>query len=86
MGLWVMAGSHVSQQLTDGFVADWFVAGFPNGRSLARRLVDVELWHPVEGGWMFHEWDLMNPTRTQVESDRERHRKRMQEWRDAQGS
>ena len=31
-------------------------------------LVEVGLWHPVDGGWQFHDWAQSNPTRTQVEA------------------
>jgi hypothetical protein len=39
MGLWTVAGSWSSQQLTEGFVPDWFVATWPQGKKLAAQLV-----------------------------------------------
>lgn len=77
MGLWVMAGSLVAQQLSDGAVPEWFVRSWPDGDVLAKRLVDAELWHsaghdcskcpqPGDNEWMFHEWTKINPTRERV--------------------
>jgi hypothetical protein len=81
MGLWVMAGSWSSQQLTDGHVPEWFVAGFRYGPRDAAALVTTGLWTPAPGGWQFHEWDQSNPTRAQVEARRESDRKRKSPWR-----
>lgn len=81
MGLWTLAGSWASQQLTDGHVPEWFVADLKASRHAAK-LVEVGLWHPSpEGGWVFHEWAEMNPTRAEVEEKREAARKRMRDLR-----
>jgi hypothetical protein len=76
MGLWVMAGSWSSAYLTDGFVPVEFVKDHRYGLRDAETLVEVGLWHPVDGGWLFHEWDQSNPTRAQVEAKREADRLR----------
>lgn len=77
IGLWVRAGSFCSQQLTDGFVPDHMIASLGTVGQ-AERLVDVRLWHRVEGGYAFHEWsnDGRQPTRQSVEQRREEDRKR----------
>ena len=76
MGLWTVAGSWSSQQLTEGFVPEWFVATWPQGKALARRLVLAELWDEAkdgdETGWLFHDWTDANPT---AEQEKERRRK-----------
>jgi hypothetical protein len=86
MGLWVLAGSHCGQQLTDGFVPEWFVVLWPSGRKHAAALVEAGLWTPAtvdgEDGWQFHEWQQSNPMREQVMAERERSRQRQQQWRD----
>jgi hypothetical protein len=74
LGLWAVAGSWSSDQLTDGFVPAWFVDTWPNGRRLAQSLVDARLWtpdtHDDEPGWRFHEWDERNPSSEQVKTKR----------------
>ena len=86
MGLWVMAGSWSSQQLTEGFVPDWFVGGFPMGRRDAEVLVEVGLWTTAVDGWQFHEWSQSNPTRESELIRRENDRKRKAEWRAAKAA
>ena len=76
MGLWTVAGSWSSQQLTEGFVPDWFVATWPQGKKLAAQLVTAGYWEPAEidgeQGWKFHDWTDANPT---AEAEKERRRK-----------
>jgi len=69
MGLWVRAGAHCSQQLTDGYVPTEIVAvlGTP---AQAARLVKAGLWTEVDGGYQFHDWEAINPTRSDVEDRR----------------
>jgi hypothetical protein len=76
MGLWTVAGSWSSQQLTEGFVPEWFVATWPSGKKLARQLVVAGYWEESEDGdetgWLFHDWTDANPT---AEKEKERRRK-----------
>jgi hypothetical protein len=69
LGLWVVSGSWSSQQLTDGFVPEWWVRSWSAAR-YAERLTEAGLWERVDGGWLFHEWSPTNPTREQVLADR----------------
>lgn len=87
MGLWVRAGSFCSDQLTDGFVPDHMIASLGT-RGQAKRLVDVRLWHRVDGGYVFHEWnsDGRQPTRKDVEERREEDRRRKAEARAAKAA
>lgn len=89
LGLWVVAGSWSSANLTDGFVPDnelpWL---FTDWEPLAQMLVTARLWRRVKGGYSFHEWHrdersntVRNPTSEQVRLEREAARKRMQEVR-----
>lgn len=82
MGVWVLAGSWSSQQLTDGFVPDWFVSGLPQGRAHAQRLVEAGLWHPAVGGYCFHDWEQANPSRDDVLRARELAAERAARYRD----
>lgn len=80
LGLWVRAGSWSAQQLTDGFVPDHMLAALGT-KQQAQRLVDVRLWERVEGGYTFHEWELRQPSRGDVEAERAAARDRMREMR-----
>ena len=82
MGLWVMCGAWSSAYLTDGYVPRSFVKEHRFGEVDAVVLVEVGLWHPVDGGWQFHDWAQSNPTRTQVEARQEADRKRKSKGRD----
>lgn len=70
LGLWVRAGSWSSQQLTDGFVPATMVPALGGGHKDAKALVHAGLWHQVEGGFQFHQWEQYQPTREQVEAER----------------
>jgi hypothetical protein len=89
MGLWNMSGSWCMGYLTDGFVPEWYVKGWPKGFALAKRLVDAGFWNPAtkdgEKGWQFHEFvgPGRNDTREQILADREKWRKRKQGQRDS---
>lgn len=87
LGLWVVAGSYASSQLTDGFVPAWFVDSWSAKRHAAR-LVAAGMWHVARDadglpGWLFHDWDNYQPTREQVLADRARNRQRQTRWRNA---
>jgi hypothetical protein len=88
MGLWNVSGSWCMGYLTDGFVPDWYVRGWPKGLTLARRLVEAGFWTPAvkdgEKGWQFHEFTGpgRNDTRAEIEAAREKWRmkKAGQRW------
>jgi hypothetical protein len=73
IGVWVRAGSYASQQLTDGFVPDDIAAlmGGRHASQTAQRLTSAGLWVPCQGGFTFHDWEDRNPTRAEVEADRQ---------------
>jgi hypothetical protein len=87
MGMWVLAGSWCSANLTDGFVPDrvWKRYG---PLSLAQRLVDAELWSVAtrdgESGYEFHDWTQANPTRAKVLSERQAATERQAKRRESQ--
>ena len=86
-GLWVRAGAWVGQHLNDGLVPNDALrtispATPTTTTRLAHELVRTGLWIDVPGiGYEFHDWHALNPTREQVLADRERARKRQDEWR-----
>lgn len=85
VGLWTVAGSYCMAHLTDGFVEEWFVKAWPRGMRLAATLVRHGLWVETEKdgekGWQFHDWDKYQPTKQQVEAEREKARKRKAQQR-----
>jgi hypothetical protein len=83
IGLWSICLSYCGDQLTDGFVPDWYVAGIEpgtKGLKIAHRLVVAGLWqvHKIgsENGWIFHDYLEMNPSRKEVLTRREADRRR----------
>lgn len=90
MGLWVVCLSYCGDQLTDGFVPDWYVATWhpgAKGLRLAHQLVKAGLWIPAENdgeiGWEFHDYLELNPTRKKVLADRKKEAERKAEQRKA---
>mgnify|MGYP006189648135 FL=1 len=81
MGLWVRAGSWSMQTLSDGFIPDVIVTALGTVGQ-AKKLVAVGLWHPMPGGYAFHEWDDRQPTKAEVHQDRNDNARRQQEWRE----
>jgi hypothetical protein len=76
MGLWAMAGSYCMSYKTDGAVPAWFVAGWPQGKALAAKLVAARLWETAEDGYLFHDWADFQPTAEEIEAEREKSRER----------
>lgn len=76
MGLWSVAGSWASDELTDGWIPDDVVEYLAPvvGQDLAKRLEKAGLWERVtrddEEGWQFHDWTDQNPTKEQVLAER----------------
>ncbi|SCL12804.1 hypothetical protein [Micromonospora inyonensis] len=87
MGLWVLAGSWSSSQLTDGWVPDYIAARLdPDYREHAATLVRAGLWeedeHDGDKGWRFHQWDDHQPSSEEVLAKREAARERMRRIRE----
>lgn len=82
LGLWVIAGSWSSKNLTDGFIPDddlpWLL---PGAETLAAELVTARLWRRVKGGHQFHDWPDYNKVKEQVLVDRAAARDRMRRLR-----
>lgn len=76
MGLWVIALSYCSDYLTDGHITRQRVERLAGsrGEELAARLVMAGFWEPTATGWVFRDFAEYNPTRDEVEAERERRR------------
>lgn len=88
MGLWVVAGSWCSDQLSDGFIPDYVAQRLdPDFKEHAAALVAAKLWIPGEKddetGWWFHQWsdEGRQPTAESVIAKRDDARERMAKLR-----
>lgn len=86
MGLWVLAGAYCSQYATEGRVPEWWVSSIKNGKRLAGNLVEAGLWYRdvsgEEPGYLFHDWEHFQPSKAEIERDRELSRERQRRWRE----
>lgn len=80
--LWVRAGAYCCQHLTDGFVKKAQLRLLGESEA-AEELSDAGLWHLVDGGWVFHDWDEYQETSTIVKKRREEARERQRRSREA---
>jgi len=78
MGLWVRAGSHCMRQLTDGFVSEEMARTLGKAVEI-QRLVKVDLWEVVPGGYRFHEWDFDHRTSLKRQETADEHLQRRRE-------
>jgi hypothetical protein len=84
MGLWVVSGAYAGQQLTDGFVPDWYIESWKDGKKAATSLVKAGLWVPSDedAGYVFHDWHQSNPTREDELERRRVQAQKQKEWRE----
>ena len=83
MGLWVLAGSWCSDQLTDGVIPRDLLSALGGRPADAADLVQAGLWDECPEGWRFHDWEAQNPTRRDVEARRAEDRERKAQAREA---
>lgn len=81
--LWVRAGSYSCQHLTDGFVKSGALRLLGDPEAVGE-LVAADLWHEVDGGWVFHDWDEYQETSDAVKKRREEARERQRKFRELQ--
>jgi hypothetical protein len=81
IGLWTLAGAWSAKELTDGHIAEHLIEEFASTPAMARNLVACGLWEEGENGWNFRNWGKWQPTREQVEADREREAERKRSYR-----
>jgi hypothetical protein len=82
LGLWVRAGAWCGANLTDGALPRHMIGTFGAQKRDADKLCSVGLWVETDGGYQFHEWGQMQPTKAEVEAERAANRARQKEWRD----
>lgn len=85
IGLWTMAGSWSAHDLTDGYVPAFMVEEFGAELEHAEALVMTGLWERIEDdervGFEFVKWSEYQPTKTDVEDQREKERERKRKQR-----
>src|SRR5690625_2234283 len=81
IGLWVRAGSWCGANLTEGRLPAGLIGTLGGHKRDARKLVEVGLWDEVEGGYQFRNWAEFQPTKAQVDAEREANRIRQAEYR-----
>ena len=81
IGLWIKAGSYCARYETDGSLTSARVQPLGGRTRDADRLVEAGLWHRVDGGYQFHDWDQYQPTKAQQDAEREKARERMRKHR-----
>lgn len=81
-GLWVIAGSWASQQMTDGFIPDYMIAMWKPTAKTVDSLVSSGLWERVRDGFAFRSWCEYNPSKQQTMHEREASKARMRDSRE----
>lgn len=83
IGLWTIAGSWCADQLTDGHVPDYMIREWGPPPSAAEALVDAGFWERETDGYAFRNWLEYQPSRADVDADRDASRERMRRIRAA---
>lgn len=81
IGLWTIAGSWASDELTDGFIPDYMLKEWGAPPAAPEALVDCGLWERTDGGYTFHAWLTYQPRKADVDAEREASRERMRDLR-----
>lgn len=81
LALWVTGLAYSNRNLTDGFIPTQVGRGklrYCDGGtdSPIGELESADLWDPVDGGWLIHDFTDYQPTRDQVLAEREAARER----------
>ena len=80
--LWVTAGAWSAGQLLDGHIPAAVLPMLDGTRREAQALVDAGLWEVNCDGWVFHDWDEFQPTKSAVVAKRARDAERLRKWRE----
>jgi hypothetical protein len=85
VGLWTLCGVYCADNTSDGFVPAEVVRRHDPRLRLAKRLVEVGLWHESasqdEVGFEFHQWSEHQPTREEIELRRKKTAAKVAAWR-----
>jgi hypothetical protein len=81
-GLWVHAGSWASDNLTDGHIPDYIIVEWAPPKSAVEALVNVGLWDRTHDGFEFRNWSEYQPSKAEVDAERDANRARQKAFRD----
>lgn len=82
--LWVSALSYCACYETDGHISTHTLPTLYPNKHRARAisaLVKSGLWEPINGGYVFHDWEHYQPTKAQKDAERKKKRDRMRALR-----
>ena len=86
VGLWTMAGNWSGRELSDGVVPKYVLDEIGATPKLRQALVTARLWlDRGEGTIEFHDWARYQPTRGEIEANREKERIRKEKYRSSHG-
>lgn len=80
-GVWVIAGSWCADQLTDGHVPDYMLKEWGATPAIVSALIEAGLWERMESSNVFYKWHEYQPSKRDVDAEREASRERMREIR-----
>ncbi|RFA12132.1 hypothetical protein B7R22_17020 [Subtercola boreus] len=86
VGLWTIAGTWCAKHLTDGHVPNFMIDEWGADESLAVALVKAGLWVEDAEGYVFHDWSDYQPSRLEVNANREKERQRKESYRAKKGA
>ena len=78
VGLWTVAGSWCSQELTDGRVPGYMIREWGATPKVVDALVSAGLWDREHDGFVFRSWVEYNPSKARVEDERAASKARME--------
>ena len=89
LGLWTISGSWSADQLTDGRIPDYMIEEWGGTKALTDWLVKAGLWIeisgsevPTDSSFQFHNWGEYQPTKADIEAEREKNREKLRKWRE----
>lgn len=96
VGLWTIAGSWSAHQLTDGLIPDYMLKEWGATKKLVDALLQCGLWVTVQpssddqatvnawsrAGQAFANWAEYQPTKEEVDAQREKNREKVRKWRE----
>lgn len=80
-GLYARCGAWCAKQLTNGFIPNEIGRSYGSQTSI-KKLEAQGLWERVKGGWLMHDYLDYNPSRDQVQAERETTAQRQRAWRE----
>lgn len=81
IGLWTLAGAWSAHEELDGFVPDFILPELGATPRLVEALLSCGLWQKGKDGSQFSNWAEYQPTRAEIETNREKERDRKRKYR-----